>query len=125
MHDMQEDWLVEFITLCADGETASRINGVEQLREVAWQLLKRAGRESLKKRTFRIFSTQMCGRRARARVLRKALPSRRQKDGFLQEDEDYDDSLNEPFKDYGKKEQDNFLFSNLHHTHSDRPGTQY
>jgi hypothetical protein len=43
MHDMQEDWLVEFITLCADGETASRINGVEQLREVAWQLLKRTG----------------------------------------------------------------------------------
>jgi hypothetical protein len=58
MHDQQEDWLVEFITLCTGGETASQITGIDQLREVAWELL-RAGPESLKKRALRIFATLM------------------------------------------------------------------
>ena len=39
MNDKQEDWLVQFITLCADGETASQIKGIDQLRQVAWELL--------------------------------------------------------------------------------------
>jgi hypothetical protein len=39
MNDKQEYWLVQFITLCADGETASQIKGIDQLREVAWELL--------------------------------------------------------------------------------------
>ena len=54
MHDKQEHWLVQFITLCTGGETASQIKGIDQLREVAWEL---AGRESLKKITLRIFAT--------------------------------------------------------------------
>jgi hypothetical protein len=39
VNDKQQDWLVEFITLCADRETASQTKGIDQLRKVAWELL--------------------------------------------------------------------------------------
>ena len=52
MHDKQEHWLVQFITLCTGGETASQINGVEQLRESAWQLLTKGRTGELEKENF-------------------------------------------------------------------------
>ena len=52
MYDMQKDWLVEFITLCADVETASQIDGVEQLRGMAWELLSKGRKGELEKENF-------------------------------------------------------------------------
>ena len=52
MYDMQKDWLVEFITLCADVETASQIDGVEQLLDMAWELLSKGRKGELHKENF-------------------------------------------------------------------------
>ena len=52
MHDQQEDWLVEFITLCTGGETASQIKGIDQLREVAWELVTKGRAGELEKDNF-------------------------------------------------------------------------
>ena len=52
VHDKQEDWLVEFITLCTGGETASQMKGIDQLREVAWELLRKGRAGELEKESF-------------------------------------------------------------------------
>jgi hypothetical protein len=51
-HDKQEHWLVQFITLCTGGETASQIKGIDQLREVAWELLTKGRAGELEKENF-------------------------------------------------------------------------
>jgi len=52
MNNMTKKWLVEFITLCADVETASRSDGVEQLRDIAWELLSKGRKGELEKENF-------------------------------------------------------------------------
>jgi hypothetical protein len=52
VNDKQQDWLVEFITLCADRETASQTKGIDQLREVAWELLTKGRAGELEKESF-------------------------------------------------------------------------
>ncbi len=49
---MTKNWLVEFITLCADVETASCSDGVEQLRDIAWELLSKGRKGELEKENF-------------------------------------------------------------------------
>ena len=46
----QEHWLVQFITLCTGGETASQIKGIDQ--EVAWELLTKGRAGELEKDNF-------------------------------------------------------------------------
>ena len=77
MHDKQEHWLVQFITLCTGGETASQIKGIDQLREVAWELLTKGRGESLKKITLRIFATLM--RKMTMRVSKKNKKNNKEK----------------------------------------------
>ena len=48
----QEHWLVQFITLCTGRETASQIKGIDQLREVAWELLIKGRAGELEKDNF-------------------------------------------------------------------------
>ena len=48
----QEHWLVQFITLCTGGETASQTKGIDQLREVAWELLTKGRAGELEKESF-------------------------------------------------------------------------
>ena len=48
----QEHWLVQFITLCTGGETASQIKGIDQLRKVAWELLTKGRAGELEKENF-------------------------------------------------------------------------
>ena len=60
MNGMAKEWLVEFITMCADGETASQINGVEQLRESAWQLLTKGRTGELEKENFEEIRSISC-----------------------------------------------------------------
>jgi hypothetical protein len=52
MNNMTKNWLVEFITLCADVETLSRSDGVEQLRDIAWELLSKVRKGELEKENF-------------------------------------------------------------------------
>jgi len=52
INDQHEDSLVSFITLCADGETASQINGIDKLQEVAWELLTKGRTGELDKENF-------------------------------------------------------------------------
>ena len=51
-NNMTKNWLVEFITLCADVETASCSDGVEQLRDIAWELLSKGRKGELEKENF-------------------------------------------------------------------------
>ena len=45
-------WILEFITMCVDGETTSQINGVDQLRERVWHLLTKVRTVDLEKENF-------------------------------------------------------------------------
>jgi len=54
----QEHWLVQFITLCTGGETASQIKGIDQLREVAWELLTKGRTGEPEKDNLRMASLQ-------------------------------------------------------------------
>jgi hypothetical protein len=48
----QEHWLVQFITLCTGGEPASQMKGIDQLREVVWELLIKGRAGDLEKDNF-------------------------------------------------------------------------